>query len=452
VVTLLRVLTFSTLNIFNLRDWLNTIYYFELFVMLLWAAWAAKRQMYLSLWLAVAFSIFSAISTRIWGLGTAPRADALWILSLTKLFNSTGNLDKLDRITAIRRGFAYPLMLSMGPQTEYLSAFTPFAYLVLIVTLIWAVRALTKPEQRKRALLISVSLLVVLATAVMPLRIMYYLGAHSLVAIAYVLSAVAVAIAVRDGVLSRTNRIVLLLGFALAAVSTAEALAILAVISLPLLSSKWLARKDAYLITLAATVPFAIWLATYNSFLIQITGLVWFIACPLFVLIGLSIATPALDGIRLKARYWVPALMIGYLLLMWVLFPENMQAGNQALIQNLFLGQGDWGSVPYFVAFAIGFVIFSSVRSRSSEIITLVYLVIQTSIASMVAKLLAGAQLGDPLLGRFAWTDSLNRMWFQILALAMVTIVVGISQQDWLWNGRISGKLDKANLSAKAKN
>lgn len=450
VVTLLRVLTFSTLNLFDARSLLNPLYYSELFVILLWAAWAARKQMYYSFWVAVGFSIISVVSTRIWGWNTPPRADSLWILSLTKLFGTSGELNYLDRVTAIRRGYSYPLMLSLGPRTEYLSAFTPFAYLVLFSCVIWAIRSLSRSKNTQRILLTSLGIVAVLATAVMPLRIMYYIGPHALVAIGYTLSATVVAIAVRDGMLTRTNRVVLLLGFALAAVSTAEALAILVVISLPLLARKWLSISDARYITLAATIPFAIWLATYNSYLIQITGLVWYVVCPIFVLLGLL--TVQFAVIRQSAIIWVPAGYLTYLLVMAVVFPKQTAEGNLALIQNLFLGFGDWGAVPYVLVFALIFVLFASLRSATTELKAMLYLMGVTVLGSLVAKLLAGGQLGDPAAGRFAWTDSLNRMWFHLLPLAVVAIVIGIAQQDWLWEVQKSGKLDEARPKAKAKN
>jgi hypothetical protein len=41
-------------------------------------------------------------------------------------------------------------------------------------------------------------------------------------------------------------------------------------------------------------------------------------------------------------------------------------------------------------------------------------------------------------------------MWFHILGISLIAIVVGITQQDWLWSGRKSGKLVEAKPYAKA--
>lgn len=451
VVTLLRALTFSALNLIDQRAWLNPIYFAELFAILLVAAWAAQRQMYLSFFMAVGFSILSVISTRGFGMSTSPRADSLWILALTKLFNTTGDLNKLDRITAIRKGFTYPLMLSLGPQEEYLSAFTPFAYLVLLCTLIWALTELTKLQRTSRVLLTLGLVLLPVVTAVMPIRIMYYIGPHSLVAIGYTMAACAVALAVRDGKLSSSNRTVILLGFALAAMSTAEALAVLVVIAIPLFKRQWLKRSDAALITLAASLPFSIWLATYNSYLIQITGLVWYVACPIFIAITMLIATKPFDTIRQNLAILAPIALVVFLIGAHFAYPQNMTRGYQTLIENLFLGKGDWGTLPYVILWGIAFVVLSGISKQSHEVRSLVYTLTVGILASMVAKILAGGQLGDPVLGRFAWTDSLNRMWFHILGISLLAIVVGISQQDWLWSGRKSGKLDEAKPKLGAK-
>ena len=452
VVTLLRALTFSVLNMIDQRAWLNPIYFGELFVILLLAAWAAKKQMYLAFWMAVGFSLVSVFSTRVIGMSTSPRADSLWILALTKLFNTTGDLNKLDRVSAIRKGFAYPLMLSLGPQTEYLSAFTPYAYLVLLSALVWAVTSLvTNRQTRIRVAITSAVLLLPVITAIMPLRVMYYIGPHSLVAIGYTLAAVAVALAVRDGKLSAANRLVILLGFALAAISTAEALAILAVIAIPLFKRPWLVRRDALLITLSASMPFAMWLATYNSYLIQATGLVWYIAAPLFAaLLGL-IASKPFDVVRHNLQLLAPVAMVLFLIATHLAYPQAMARGDLTLIENLFLGKGDWGALPYVILWGVAFVIFSGIRRQNHEVRSLVYVVVVGILASLVAKILAGGQLGDPILGRFAWTDSLNRMWFHLLGISLVAIAVGISQQDWLWSGRKSGKLDEAKSKLKAK-
>ena len=450
VVTLLRALTFSTLNLVDQRAWLNPVFFAELFVILLLAAWFARPQMYQAFLMAVVFSILSVLSTRGLGMSTSPRADSLWILTLTKLFNATGDLNKLDRITAIRKGFSYPLMLSLGPQNEYLSAFTPFAYLVLLCALVWAVTELTKLQPKSRVLLTSAMLLLPVATAIMPLRIMYYIGPHSLVAIGYTMAAVAVALAVRDGKLSSTNRTVILLGFALAAISTAEALAVLLVIAIALFKREWLKRSDTALLTLAASVPFAIWLATYNSYLIQVTGLVWYVACPLFIGLLLLIATKPFDAIRQNLSILVPIGLVVFLIGAHFAYPQNMTRGYQSLVENLFFGKGDWGALPYVILFGIAFVILTGISRQSHEVRSLIFTVVVAILSSMVAKILAGGQLGDPLLGRFAWTDSLNRMWFHILGISLIAIVVGITQQDWLWSGRKSGKLVEAKPYAKA--
>lgn len=439
VVTLLRTLTFSILNLIDQRFWLNPVFLVELFVILLWAAWAAKIQMYLSFWIAVGFATISVISTRIWGLSTAPKADSLWILSLTRLFNTTGDLNHLDRVTAIRRGFAYPLMLSLGPQTEYLSAFTPFTYLVLVSALIWAFKTLVTRNQH-RAVLVAAALLFVLATAVMPVRIMFYIGPHALVAIGYTLAVVATATAIRDGQLSRLNLWVISLGFGLATVSSIEAIAVLSVISVGLLRLKWLPLAHARVIVLSTSVPFAIWLATYNSFIIQATGLTWYVFCAIFI--GLSLIAVQSWRIRRSIYFWAPIAMAAFLISALIAYPASMTNGIIALLNNLFMGDGEWGSVAYVIVGSLALIVITNLRKASTELRYLLYVVTVGSIAQLVAKIIAGGQLGDPTLGRFAWTDSLNRMWFNILGLALIAVIVGISQQDWLWFRAKSNKLE----------
>lgn len=442
-ITLLRVFTFEVLSLFAVRNYLNPVFFAELFVILLIAAWRGAKLLYQGLWVSVAMAVFSTLSTRLWQLSATPKADSLWILSLTRLFDSSGKLSHLNRFTAIKRGFSYPLMLSLGPQHEYLSGFTPFVYLALVATVIWSISVLVKAGLRTRTLLVSVSLALAVLTAVMPLRTMYYIGGHSLVAIGYTLVGTVIVLAVRSKDLSRTNLIVLCVGSALATCTSAEAIVIVALASLVLLSRTWMTRSHIAAIAISATLPFVTWLACYNSYLINYVKVSWWIAIALSLAIALVPSLQLFDPIRLRSHILIPTALTLFLVLAQFWYPKKMLEGYQSLVQNLFGGSGDWGMVPYLVAVAI-VAILLTYKKQSASVQALTGVVILAILGSLVAKIIGGGQLGDPTLGRFSWTDSLNRMWFNILPLAFVLIVVSVTEWDWQWNRQKSGKLDKA--------
>jgi len=426
----MRDVLFATMNMVQQR-WISGFAFFGLLALgLIVSAWQAGRGLYKNLLLATGLSALAVTSTRVLGFQGTPHGDSLWILSFTRLFDINGNIAFLNGHTAIKRGFSYPLLLSLGPSGQYLSGMTPYIFAALGCLVIWVVRQLTKDAPRKRVLWVAMLLVLATFSTVMPLRAIFYINGHTLTAVGLLAAAGVAVLAVRDYELSREHLLVVCLGVFTASTSRVEGIVLAALIVLPLLSQRWISRRAIMWIITSGTFGLSLWLATYHSYIIHATHLPWFVFMAIMVGAGLLPALKLFDWIRFRI---VPIALIAMTLVFVgaeVVFHSALRKGNLALVANLVFGSGRWGI--FFGAIALGLVL-GNLKKLSPEHKTLLAITGSLVLGSLITKMLDGGQFGHPTLGRTGWSDSLNRMWLQSFAIFLVTVLVGLVQNDKIW-------------------
>ena len=426
----MRDVLFATMNMVQQR-WISGFAFFGLLALgLIVSAWQAGRGLYKNLLLATGLSALAVTSTRVLGFQGTPHGDSLWILSFTRLFDINGNIAFLNGHTAIKRGFSYPLLLSLGPSGQYLSGMTPYIFAALGCLVIWVVRQLTKDAPRKRVLWVAMLLVLATFSTVMPLRAIFYINGHTLTAVGLLAAAGVAVLAVRDYELSREHLLVVCLGVFTASTSRVEGIVLAALIVLPLLSQRWISRRAIMWIITSGTFGLSLWLATYHSYIIHATHLPWFVFMAIMVGAGLLPALKIFDGLRFRI---VPVALIAMTLVFVgaeVVFHSALRKGNLALASNLIFGSGRWGI--FFGAIALGLVL-GNLKKLSPEHKTLLAITGSLVLGSLITKMLDGGQFGHPTLGRTGWSDSLNRMWLQSFAIFLVTVLVGLVQNDKIW-------------------
>lgn len=432
----LRDVLFATLNMVNLR-WMSAFMFFGILALgLVVSAWQSAKGLFKNLLLSATTAILAVTSTRVIGLQGVPHGDSLWILSFARLFDVNGNISYLNGHTAIKRGFSYPLLLSLGPTHEYLSGITPYIFGALCAGVIWVVSKLTIDAARKRVLWVGMLLLMGTFSTVMPLRAIFYINGHTLTAVGLLIAAGASAIAIRDYELTRENLFVICLGVFTASTSRVEGIVLAALVVLSLISQRWIRRSAILWIVGSGTFGLSIWLATYHSYIIHATHLPWFAFMAILIGLGMLPAVKWLDWLRFHIVTVALIAMAVVVVGAELVFRDALAKGNRALVANLIFGSGRWG---IFVALIVFGLLLGRLRKLTPEHKTLVVITLSLILGSLITKMLDGGQFGHPTLGRTGWSDSLNRMWLQSFAIFLVTVLVGLVQNDRIW-----GKVDNS--------
>jgi hypothetical protein len=431
IAVFIRNLSFATLNLFGLRQFASVTFFVILAAVVLVAAWRARIGLWRPIALSLGFTVAAVLSTRWLGFMGVSHGDSLWILSFSHLIENNGSMEILNGHTSIKRGFAYPLLLALGPTSQYLSGLTPYLFAALACAVIWLVTTLLANHEWRQIVLVGALLALATFTAVMPLRAIYYVNGHTLAAIGMVLATGVTVLAVRDAALNTTSLIVAALGIFTVSSARPEGIALAALIALPLIASRFISRWQIITLISSATVSLGVWLATYHSYIINSTGLPW----PVFnaILVGLG-CLPALKWFDWLRHKLVPiglVAMPAVLVFAQVRYASDLAKGNRSIFANLILGEGYWGWGLVLVWAIIA--IFSAQRwsNLRSEHRTLVAITASLILGSLIAKLLDGGQFGHPTLGRVGWSDSLNRMWLQSFGIFVVTAVVAVVQTIW---------------------
>jgi hypothetical protein len=113
-----------------------------------------------------------------------------------------------------------------------------------------------------------------------------------------------------------------------------------------------------------------------------------------------------------------------------VVFHTALAKGNRSIVTNLIFGSGRWG---IFVAVIILGIALGRLRKLTPEHKTLLAITLSLILGALITKMLDGGQFGHPTLGRVGWSDSLNRMWLQSFAIFLVTVLVGLVQNNSIW-------------------
>lgn len=384
------------------------------------------RAIWLGLGASALAGFISALVTRGLGIRGIPHSDSLWIMTLSDLMQRAGDLEIVGGRTAIKRGFAYPLSLSLGPDGSILTGLTPLIYVALVLAIIWAVVSLAPKLELKQWLWILLPLGLVLLTAPIILRAIWYLNGHTLTALGVTLAVAAVVISVRDSELSRQNLVTVMAGLALISLTRPEGVAFAAVIAAPLISRRWISRWDVRLIAGSALMSFGIWMYVYDGYIPNLIRL-YDERFPIAMLVGsFLVGLKIFDWFRFRL---VPLAITGMTALLgFVIARSFAELSSDLLIQfkNMFLGAGFWGG--FFIAAVVSLLLIG-LKNQPESYQLLVTMSVMLVLGSLAAKLMDGGLFGDPTLGREGWTDSLNRMWLHSFGIFVITLIVGYAHR-----------------------
>lgn len=429
----LRLFTYTTFHNLKLSMLGNPVFYGLLGAALLLAVWRSKpgQKFWLMIAPAVGLGLLAAVATRIFGVQGTNHGDSLWILSVAHLLDLNGNLNYLSGHTPIKRGFLYPLMLSLGDRDEYLTSWPPFVFAALAAATVWLTMQLTKRYDWRRTVIVAVLLVGVTLMARMPWLAIFYINGHTLTALGVMLTAGAVILAVRDQKLDTLNLLLACTGIFIIASTRIEGIALAAILSLPLLSRRWITRWQIMVIISSATVPLTIWLLTYHSYIARLGNRIpELLFAAILLILGLVPAAKIFDWFRFRSIWIAIVPLVAIFVGAQLAFAESLEKGNASLVKNLILGEGSWGALVFLIPLTLAFVDW---RKLSSEVKTLGTILFSMIMASLVVKMLDGGQFGNPTLGRPGWSDSLNRMWIHFFALLLVVAATALIENDKLW-------------------
>ncbi len=424
----LRTISFSLSNLFDLlaySGWAFIVISLGLTVVGFVVA-REKLQLGKSLSLAASVALLAVVSTRIIGLSPIGHGDSRWILTIAEHMQNAGDMGVLNGRTSIKRGFAYPQLLALGPDGEYLSSITPFIFASLALVAIWAVLELTKTIPTKTVLIAGIPIILATVTATVPLRAIFYINGHTLTALGMLVSAIAIVMALRDQKLTTQGLWLVGIGFFVTSTARPEGIAMVALIALPLLAQKWISRTQQRVIISSATVGLSMWLSVYNSYIINETTLPWYVFSAIFIALGLLPTLSVFDFLRHRLVLLAFAAMILVIAASQILFADALSKGNASQFENLILGEGLWGYL------AIGLVIATlaiGIKGTSDNYKRLLTISLLLILGTFIAKMIDGGQFGNPTLGRIGWSDSLNRMWIHSFAILVITLWVGLSER-----------------------
>jgi len=422
------------LDAVGLRQWSYEVWIVPLLLALAitFAMAFRLRIFWAALGLATTFAVASVGLTRILLLAGRPHSDSNWILVMSDVIQSAGtDLSALGGRVAIKRGFAYPSLLSLGPDGEQLTAVTPYLWLVLLVAIWWLARSAIDRvvESRERWLLrglVAVTLATVFATA-LPWRALLYVNGHTLFAVAAVAGLAASISAIRKGDLSRPELITVALSFATISITRPEGIVFAAVLAIPLLTRNWLPRWQIASIVSSATGALGMWLLAADWTLLQRLGLFNWLLVALLLGGSVALALPWFDPLRRNLNRIATWLAIAFVITVAVWFNLALIPGLASLWQNLGPeNQGLWGL--FLLAFIplLALVGWKQTSESYRVLLTTSLLLIFTTLAS---KVLDGAQVLEISLGRSGWTDSVNRMWIHSFGIFFVTVLVGMFER-----------------------
>jgi hypothetical protein len=434
--TVARILIFSTFNMLNIREFAASAFYVVLAATIVMAALRARDGLYRPVVAAVAAGLIGTFCTRVLGVLGTRHGDSYWILAVSHLMQKSGDMTILDGHTPLKRGFAYPLLLALGPQDQFLSGITPYIFFAMLCAIGWVLWELVKKQPRGRVYTVAAVLAAICLTATMPLRAIFYINGHTLFAVGLVVAVGVSVLALRDKVLSNAHLVALCAGVYVATSTRAEGVAIMAIVILPVISLRFVSRLKVAVVITSLTASFAIWQATYNSYLIP-NGMPWIVFMVILIGAGFLPVIKWFDWLRFRI------FLIGLIGLVAVYgaaeikWHSDFRRGHIALVYNLFfnlntktLGSGGWGLMFAGLILLMLIAIFSR---WSPEFRYLLMISAMLIVGSFIAKMLDGGQFGHPDLGRVGWSDSLNRMWLQTFGIFVITVAVGLIQNEKIW-------------------
>jgi hypothetical protein len=425
-ITALRGISFTGLYAFGLQQFATAAFVVLSLGLFVLALVRTKTEVLRESWIPSILALIAVISTRVIHFQHTNHGDSKWILIASHVMSSSQSLSLLTGTGLFKRGFIVPQLLALGPANEFLSAIVPYIFMAMVSAGIYLLITLLKPYSKRTIILAVAPIMIVLGSTVMPWRSIYYLNGHTMMGtLIAVMTAISINV-LRNQKLAQNEFIILVAASYVIAMVRPEGLLVGFIAMLPMLAKNFLTRKQLLAVLVAPAIALGVWLAEYNSYVIQATNKPWYLVV-IALIVACSIpALPWLDWVRNHSVIIFAGLLTLILLGLEIVFYKSMQKGNQGLWANLVLTKGEWG---YLFPFMLVLLIIAGVRKTPSEY----WLLLKTSgllvLSFLVAKTLDGGQVGRPDLGRTGWADSLNRMWIHILVILVVTVIVGIASR-----------------------
>lgn len=423
-----RLLTYTPLAMLGAAAIANFTYYVVLLAIVTFGILRFKKQLGIKAFaLPLLISIVSI--AQVWLLGIFPpkHGDSLYILAMAEKLSSGASPAGFNNSNAIKRGFAYPAMLSISEPGTYFAAFTFFNFACLLLLAYWLVTSLTKNLNQKHVKLIFGAVALAVFTSAMGLRLMVYINGHLMFALA-ILGAVTVILSARQqGQISRAMLLIVFSCQLVLTTSRPEGVAFAVLIVLPLLEQQLLKPLVRSALITLPLVSFVAWLVMFDSYLLDSIPFGALAILALAAIAGFSVSIAMVAKLLKHATNLAIAAFALLLIAVTIFAPAQMAAGFAAQAINLFGFGGDWG----FSFWALAIIIAISAKSISqvAELRLMLKLCLLFAIASVSSKLADAGQSGTISIGRVAWQDSLNRMWIHFVVLLFVIAAVALANQ-----------------------
>lgn len=422
----LRGATFTFLYAFGWQSIASLIWYVSCAAVFGYAVITRRDGLLRLSRLPVAIGALAFLAGRVIGLAFTGHTDSKWILVIARQVAQGGNLDIFNDPNTFKRGFIYPITLALGDPHEFFSSLTAYSFGALMSLGVALVLLLLQGYRRRTIILSATPVVAALITCTLFWRATVYLNSHLFMGITLALIVIVSAMAIKRGSLQNNELAVLAVASYLAGMGRAEGLLVGIIAMLPLLSQKWVSRRQLLIMLVPSAFAFGIWLTDYNSYVLKATHLPWY-AFTLIAMIAVSIpAIKWFDWLRVRSVLIFGTVLALYLAALTVAFSSTMVRGFASEFYNLVLTKGSWGYfwVVVVLAIALGFRSKFSVEHqvvvKSTVLLVLVFL---------ASKTLDDIGNGHPNIGRSGWGDSLNRMWLHILVLGAALAISAIAKR-----------------------
>ena len=384
-------------------------------VMLLPKEWA-NRDYWKAVLLGVAFGVVAFVSKHLLRIGERFHEDSIYIV-----WHALTDFSFFEMSDNVKRGFLYPLLLSMGFGDSLFISLTPLVFIFLVALTLAVARDLTRDLVSLNQFTVLAGVLAVLAGSIPIVQIMvFYLNSHTLIALGVGFIVAGVLFSQRGYTIDRQVIALLLIGGLVTTWSRYEGFLIALLMLLPFLALVEARSRHDRAVVFAVVLAPAVWWAMWSSrsglpfdFFPRFTE--WALVAAFAIALAL-VLLPALDrfrGILIPVGIFVVTAMAG--VLVWL---DYNKVPDQ--IMNIFMGLGGWGfAAPGFllVLFLVG------IRLRSRTYRLLLVWVFLAIIGTIALKLLDGTSLG-----RRGFNDSMNRAWMHWFVPFSVTVLRGVSE------------------------
>ncbi len=321
----------------------------------------------------------------------------------------------------------------------FLASVTPLVAISLLVTLVWLVmRGLRADSTAGAVTLFAVLGALFLVSANRFVYHAFYLNGHLLTGAMVLMAAGALWLLWR-GDPARTALVVMVLAaISTAVVTRAEGAVSMALVILPALVSSALSRRERRLILgwLAGTMTlwfgFGVWVSQARGEPVSVST-----ATQLGIALALGAAVLAVGHAAVDRHAWLVLVLAEaglwaiVAILVWVRGSSIAVDSVAATLENQ-AGAGKWGLTIIAIVPAVILVM----ATRSVDRVQSLRFPVTTFVPLVIA--LAYAREGAYRVGIY---DSLNRMWVQILPLAVAYVVVALASGSWRpWVTRVSDR------------